>query len=150
MKNVFLVFGIALILNVIWEHLQFPLYDCSAGCYVSTFGFFSSIPLLVKASFFDASFITLLYFFISILHRSFSWIARWNTVDTLFILATSTTVAMLIERNALALHKWAYTAVMPIVPFLGVGLSPFLQLALLSIATYAIVQKFSYNFHIKK
>ncbi len=141
MKNVFLVFAIALLLNLVWEHLHFSLYDCSSGCYISTFGLFSSISLLVKASIFDSFFITALYIFISILHRSFSWIARWNTTDTLFILAVSTTVATLIERHALASHKWTYATAMPIVPILGVGLSPFLQLAALSLATYAIVQK---------
>ena len=39
--------------------------------------------------------------------------------------------------------KWAYAASMPIIPFLEVGLTPFFQLALLSLATFMILKKFS-------
>jgi len=141
MKQIALVFIIALALNLLWEHLHYPLYDCSSICAVRTLNQFSFIPLLIRASFFDACFITALYLCISFLHRSLSWTHTWRGADTLIILAIGITAASLIERSALSAHKWAYSAAMPLVPFLAVGLSPFVQLALLSLATYAIVAK---------
>ncbi|TSC62253.1 MAG: hypothetical protein G01um101448_748 [Parcubacteria group bacterium Gr01-1014_48] len=141
MKIFFLVFIVALALSLVWEHLHFPLYDCSAGCSVRTLALFPSVPLLVKASVFDAFFITLLYCLISIVHQNRNWVRWWNLGDTLLILGIGFSATALLEHNALALHKWAYTTAMPIVPFLDIGLSPFVQLALLALTTYTIVEK---------
>ncbi len=140
MKILFLVFIIALVLNLVWEHIHFALYDCSAGCNVSTLSFLP-LPLLVKASIFDAFFITVLYLFVAALHTSLIWIYTWHMPDTVLIIGVALFFATIIEQNALATHKWAYSPLMPIVPIIAVGLSPFVQLAVLAIATYTIVQK---------
>ena len=46
-----------------------------------------------------------------------------------------------IEWHALATDRWGYQATMPIVPMLGTGLSPTVQLALLGLATYAVFRR---------
>lgn len=139
MKTVLLVFTVALVLNLIWEHLHFRLYDCSLGCKVNTLSFLP-LPLLLKASLFDAFFITVLYLLVAAYNGSLSWTASWQTFDTILIACIALSVATFIERNALVTHKWAYTSAMPVIPILAIGLSPFLQLAVLAFATYTIVQ----------
>lgn len=140
MKIIFLVFSIALALNLTWEHIHFRLYDCSIDCTVNTLAFLP-LPLLVKASLFDAFFITVLYSFIAALRQSLIWVRTWNLLDSILVTGIAMTFAALIERNALATHKWAYSPAMPLIPILEVGLSPFIQLALLALATYTIVRK---------
>jgi hypothetical protein len=55
--------------------------------------------------------------------------ARWNVYATATLLGGACAVA--VEYYALASGRWSYTDRMPIVPLLGVGLWPLLQLALL-------------------
>lgn len=53
----------------------------------------------------------------------------WNVYATAALLGGA--CAMAIEWKALAAGYWSYTSRMPLVPLLGVGLSPLLQLTLL-------------------
>ena len=45
-------------------------------------------------------------------------------------------VAVLIELWALQTGRWAYTGAMPLVPFLGAGLTPTIQLGFLGYVIY--------------
>lgn len=47
--------------------------------------------------------------------------------------------AIFVERQALALGKWFYAPAMPIVPFLGVGLTPFIQLPIMALLIYSLL-----------
>jgi len=52
--------------------------------------------------------------------------ARWAV-----LLAAGAIIAVAIEFHALGTDRWAYTSLMPLVPYAEVGLSPFVQLLLL-------------------
>jgi hypothetical protein len=54
---------------------------------------------------------------------------KWNVYATAALLGGACAVAY--EWNALGSGRWSYTASMPVVPWLGVGLWPLLQLTLL-------------------
>lgn len=54
---------------------------------------------------------------------------RWNVHATAALLGGA--IAAAVEWKALASGWWSYSAVMPVVPLLGVGLWPLLQLTLL-------------------
>lgn len=56
-------------------------------------------------------------------------VARWNVYVTGALLGGAWAVAY--EWRALAVGRWSYTADMPVVPMLDVGLWPMLQLTLL-------------------
>lgn len=56
----------------------------------------------------------------------------------IIIVALGFFTAGYIELRALAEGRWAYTAAMPLVPIIHVGLTPFLQLAILSLVTYTV------------
>lgn len=55
--------------------------------------------------------------------------ARWNVFAAASLLGSL--AALMLEWRALATGRWSYSEVMPIVPGLGVGLWPLLQLPLL-------------------
>ncbi|OLV17285.1 hypothetical protein BOO71_0005002 [Deinococcus marmoris] len=50
--------------------------------------------------------------------------------------------AFLGERITLALGWWSYRPLMPLVPGLGVGVVPFVQLAALTVVTFEIMRAF--------
>ena len=60
----------------------------------------------------------------------------WGIVVIGFIVAIS------IEWYALATDRWAYNVYMPIIPFLSVGLTPTIQLALLGLLSFKIQERF--------
>lgn len=66
------------------------------------------------------------------------WVAtgRWNVYATAALLGAVFTLA--VEWKALASGRWSYTERMPVVPMLGVGLWPLLQLPLLVPAAIAV------------
>jgi hypothetical protein len=135
------VYAVAFILNLIWESLHVSLYDCSEGCYVAMLASLSFLPVWVRATFFDAFFITILYGALAFLHRCLLWYGDWRVYDVALIIIMGLAVATAIEMQALAEGKWAYTSFMPLVPFLNIGLTPFAQLALLSLSTYAVTRR---------
>lgn len=61
---------------------------------------------------------------------------RWNTYATAALLGLI--CATLVEHAALASERWTYTESMPVVPLLGAGLWPLLQLTLLPALTFWI------------
>ena len=59
-----------------------------------------------------------------------NWIAMPDTAAVLLFSALGVLITVIIERLALAgfwIDSWTYSAAMPIVPGIGVGLSPLLQ-----------------------
>lgn len=114
------------IFNLIWEHLHAQLYAGYMGGEITEF-------ILFRASIVDALIITLisLPFVLVPSLKSKSWL----------IAAIGILVAILIELYALNTGRWAYNAFMPIIPILGVGLTPTIQLGLLGYLSYRLVTK---------
>ncbi len=145
MKKLLNIFAVAFLLNFIWENAQAPLYQG----YIS---FWQHFWICLPASLWDAGYVTLLYLAIALVHRDWFWFPKINNnkrsdryvycygAFTIAIIAVSLTIATIIEWNALAKGKWAYSAAMPLVPIIHVGLTPFLQLAILSLVTYTVVE----------
>jgi len=138
-KLSFLIFLylIAFLLNFIWEHAHGPLYGIdhegmSWGLYMWFF---------FLATLWDAGYITLLYLSIAVMKRRFFWLERSNWLDLSVVMLISFAVATFIEWRALSIGRWSYNDLMPIVPWLDVGLTPFLQLGLLSLLSFWIVGK---------
>ena len=107
----------AFFLNLIWENLHASLYYLPSGAPVTEL-------LLLRSTFFDAVIITVLaaiFIKISPLRR-----------HPLYLLLFGVIIAVVLERYALANSRWAYLNTMPIIPILNTGLSPTLQLGLLS------------------
>lgn len=126
-RFIFLVvlYSIAFVLNLVWEFSHAHLYTpCPtiASCW----------PILLRASAWDALFVTALDFF---------WLQERSVANYTYVVIIALAAAIAIEWHALAIGRWAYTAAMPIIPLLHVGLSPVLQLPITAIITYEIARR---------
>lgn len=121
MKKIFLIFLLSFILNLIWENLHSLLYVGYMGGKITEF-------ILLRASVADAVIITLLSLpFVCVPSlRGKSWL----------IIFIGVLVAIGIEWYALDTGRWVYNGYMPIIPILGVGLTPTIQLGLLGYLSY--------------
>jgi amino acid transporter len=139
------VFGI----NALWEAAQTPLYASTTllfGTTTSSLGDPRYWLILLLATLGDVFYITCIYIFVALIERDLSWIKRPLRIRPLLILLlTGLVVATCIEWRGLSEGRWIYSAAMPIVPYIRVGLSPFVQLsstALISITAFRLSMRF--------
>ncbi|EKE05563.1 MAG: hypothetical protein ACD_19C00216G0002 [uncultured bacterium] len=135
-KIILYVFLVGLAINTVWEVLHSFLYSCTDSLK-------EHIPMLVRATFWDAGFIIALYLFMAFLKEDSNWVKKINKKDVILILFVGFISATTVELHALYLGKWGYREFMPLVPYLKVGLTPFLQLAFTSLTTFLIVKGIS-------
>lgn len=111
-----IIFFFAFFLNLIWEHLHSALYSSYKSEGITNF-------VLFRAALFDGAVTALFYafFFEFSKHPRRTWLLP----------LTLTLFAIVLEVWALATGRWMYTDVMPIIPLLGVGLTPTIQLGFL-------------------
>ncbi len=93
----------------------------------------------LRASLFDALYVTSVFLALAAYHRSLYWVQRRRFGDLLAVVAIGLLVAYVIEWRALADGRWSYAPTMPFV--WGVGLTPLVQLALLSLVTFAVAAR---------
>ncbi len=122
-KKLSTIFALSFALNFMWEHLHSVLYLSYKGGAITN-------SVLARATLADAIFITLIAapFLISASLRRRLWIGMLGAL----------VLAVAIERYALATGRWRYAPAMPLIPVLGTGLSPTIQLALLFAASFLI------------
>lgn len=111
------IFIISSLLNLAWENLHSFLYFHPDG-QIMTQG------MLLRATLFDTIFITLL----AILFIKISYFRERKWYALIFGIVA----AIILETYALNDGRWAYNELMPIVPLLNTGLTPTLQLGILS------------------
>lgn len=119
----------ALLLNYPWEFLQAPLFDrmadashwqASIACSLATVG--------------DAVIMLVAYWVVSAYYGDRGWIIVPRTAQISLFVAVGATVTVAIERlvlEGLWIQEWRYSPSMPVLPGIGVGLSPVLQWLLL-------------------
>ena len=119
------LFVISVPLNFVWELAQMPLYvedgkllEFAAHCIVPSLG--------------DGVIVLIIFGMGWWVLRRADWFVRPRASAYALMLVTGLIIAVLIEWIAVyGLGRWSYTARMPILPVLGVGLSPVLQMLLL-------------------
>jgi len=116
-KKILLIFVSAFLSNLVWENLHSLLYLHYKNGAISEL-------ILLKATLFDAVFVSVL----GILFLKFLYLRNRLWFSLLFGFAA----AIIIELYALKTGRWAYGEVMPIVPFINTGVTPTIQLGLLS------------------
>ena len=123
LRRIGIIFVSAFVLNLVWENLHVFLYDNYKGGAITEL-------ILLHATLVDALIIVALslpFIFISSLKKQ-SWL----------IVILGTIIAIIIECWALGTARWAYNVYMPIIPFLGTGLTPTIQLGLLGYLSFNI------------
>lgn len=123
LKRLFLVAAAAFVLNLIWENLHAPLY---AGYHWPQFFWICLLSTLG-----DVFYTLIIYFF---------YVASGRRKSVAAILGIF--LAIFIELKALKVGKWAYGPYMPIIPFIHVGLTPVLQMAILPVVSFKFSERF--------
>jgi hypothetical protein len=118
--------AVSFVLNWLWEMAQMPAYAELAGQRWSD----TLVPCTVAAAG-DVGLTFLVYGVGALSAGRLCWgeEKKWNVYAAAAILGVL--IAIAIEWRAAAIGRWSYTGDMPIVPGLGVGLWPLLQLAVL-------------------
>ncbi len=119
------------VVNEIWEMAQMSAYVEMVGrSWTSTLG------TCTRAAAGDVGIILMLYAASALIAADLGWglRGRWNHYATAAVLGLA--AGALVEHAALAAGRWSYTERMPVVPVLGAGLWPLLQLTLLPPLTF--------------
>lgn len=112
-------------MNALWECMHLPLYAD-----YQQMG--EGLPLVLIATSGDVLYVLLIAFVIKMTIRGPEWLHLVRTRHYLLAAFLGFLVALFVEYKALYLHRWAYSSLMPVIPFFGVGLSPVLQMMVLA------------------
>lgn len=141
LPSIFSFFGGSFLLHLLWENLQAPLYEG----YLS---FRQHFWICLKASWGDFLFMLVIYVTLACLHRNPFWLADRTTYTQpatwVLALIIGVFLAMTFELWAVYIdHRWQYTEAMPLIPFVNIGLTPVLQMAVVPVLTLLFTRHFS-------
>ncbi len=136
------VLAVGFVLNYLWEMIQMPAFADGSGqpfrpgwefasrhCFIPTFG--------------DMFIIGLTFILGWLIQRRPDWIRQLGWREMLLVTLPLVLLAITIELvNVYVLERWTYSDLMPVVPVVGVGLFPMVQLALLTLLTFGLVGRF--------
>lgn len=121
----FTVLLFAFLLNYPWEFIQAPLFEGMADA-----PHWDAVKTCTRAALGDAVILLTAYWIVAGLGRGRAWPLRAAGPDLVLLVAAGTGITTLIEVLALNgwwITQWRYSAAMPVLPALGVGLVPLLQ-----------------------
>ena len=125
--------------NFGWEISQMPLYSFSG---VTTSGYAEFIKLHWITAAKDGLIVVALYLLVGILVRNVSWGKRFSYRRFIFLISLGLLWAVGIEYHAVfSAHRWAYSAAMPLLPVVKVGVSPVVQMIIVPLLSILLVRK---------
>jgi hypothetical protein len=128
-KFIFLVIVLSYLLNLIWELLHIPLYESSVLPN-------NHMILCMLASLADVIMVLVLYFGSAIVYKDPLWVKTLSRTRVLITMMVGGMGAILSETRHIAAGNWAYAGSMPILPIVGVGLTPVLQFIIMPALIY--------------
>ena len=123
------------ILHFTWEMLQMPLYNKMLLGWKSTL-------FCALASVADTIMVLLIYYGFALLYKNNWWMTRPRLYRLLILVIAGGAGAALGELRHINLGTWSYSAQMPMIPALKVGLVPVLQFMLLPGVIYFLALSF--------
>lgn len=124
------------VLNLIWELLQGEL-----GFYEGHGGDIVSMALCARAAIGDVFIVAGIYALMTIIYRTRTWIFTMSKSTWVVLVLVSISVAILVEWWGIYTGRWSYSDLMPIIPFLSMGVTPILQMTILVPIITLIVKK---------
>jgi hypothetical protein len=131
------VTGLSFLVNFAWEVSHCRLYQ--------VFGRYDvpHVAFLAGAALADAIMAVLLYFGFALLYHDGLWVQRLSPFRTGWLMVAGGSGAMISELAHLSAGNWAYTDRMPLLPGLGVGVSPVLQFTVLPTLIFGLSRYFT-------
>ncbi len=128
-----IIFCLAFLLNIVWEYLHEPLYTTTMVH--DLFGF-----LYMATA--DGLLVLLIYWIVCLQARTFFWLSDWKK-QLILIIISGIFLSFFIEiKNMYFTSVWSYTAAMPVLPLLHVGISPVLQMVVTPLVVFSLAQRF--------
>lgn len=115
----------AFLLNLPWELWQAPLFAGMAAA-----PHWDAVKVCSRAAVGDAVIALVAYATVALVLRNRAWIASPSTLRTVGFIACGVAITAVIERLAVDgvwIQSWSYSPLMPVLPGIGVGLSPLVQ-----------------------
>lgn len=117
----------AFLLNFPWEFLQIPMYVGMAEA-----PHWAATKVCAFATLGDAGIMVVAYWMAAGAARSRRWFVEPRRWPTAVFISAGVAITIVLERLATGpLDRWQYAAAIPVVPLLGVGVTPLLQWLLL-------------------
>lgn len=129
----------AFLLNLPWELWQAPLFEGMAAA-----PHWDAVKACSRAALGDAVIALVAYAAVALVLRNRAWVASPSTPGALGFMACGLAITALIERLAVEgvwIQGWSYSPLMPVVPGIGVGLSPLVQWLVLPPAVAWLVRR---------
>ncbi|MGH8071414.1 MAG: hypothetical protein ACRERE_40540 [Candidatus Entotheonellia bacterium] len=113
----------AFLLSFVWEMLQIPLFRGMQQMH-----HWDAVLICTQATLADVGIALTAFWTVAWLGSGRHWLLRPSTVQVAGFIAVGTIVTMTLELLATRVwNLWSYSELMPVIPFLGVGLVPLLQ-----------------------
>ena len=129
----------SVLLNLPWEFIQVPLFEHMADAV-----HWDATKACLRAALGDGLMSVAAYLVAAGLVRDRSWVLDASRSALVVFLALPIVATIAIERLAISglwMEGWGYSALMPMVPLLGVGLSPLLQWSVLPLGVLWLVRR---------
>lgn len=131
------VFSSSYLINLLWEVAHSALYDWNKAPLQNSVYYY--IPRILYSTLGDAVVITLVFAFLAVQNKGLVWIHMPSAKDYAVFVAAGLIFAILIELRAASENRWSYNQYMPVV--IGIGLTPFVQLAVTGLVTLFVVRR---------
>lgn len=131
-----LLFLVSLVVNYVWEMLQMPFYAAMS------FSNPISYSRCLFASVGDAAIVVGIFILGRVLFRTLSWPEKLTPTKAIYLILIGSAIAIIIEVVALKADRWAYSSLMPLIPFFEVGIVPVVQLMVLPFISFSLTRGF--------
>jgi len=111
--------------NYLWEMLQMPFFQMDG------WGSLDSWILCFEATLGDTFLILVIYGIGVLIFRDGEWLLKMNVAKVFYLLIIGSLIAVYFEVTALLSSRWQYSELMPVMPILGVGVIPYIQMLIL-------------------
>lgn len=118
----YLLIVVSFLLNLLWENAHGVLY-------VTDMKWMENSAYL-PCSLGDVLLVLICYTAISFFLNDWNWGIEANAMQLIYLLLFSSLVAVVAEKIAIDMAWWQYKQEMPRIPFLKIGLSPWLQITI--------------------
>ncbi len=128
------VAGTAYLLNVVWEVSQGFLYQ---GYQYD----FKHISFCALASVADVLMVFMLLYGFALIYGNVYWTRSMKPIQIAVLMLTGGLGAIVAETLHTGRGSWSYAEAMPLLPWVGVGLTPVLQFTLLPLIIFLVCRK---------
>lgn len=123
------------LINLAWEVSHSLLYKTTTEMSVAEY-----VPRILQASAGDIIMILFIFLGISALNKSFSWKIN-NKKNILLSIIFGLIISISFEFYAQYTNRFEYNSSMPLIPLIGIGLTPVLQMVIIPLLTFFFTER---------